>query len=204
MTASPGVTMGYIVFDNDGVVPRVEKGGSVILVRRKTNPDDLPGAVVAVGVLTVCGGRTSHAAVVIRDMGEICVCGAEALETDSTGKTPRIAGCDEVFINKDIIATDGTVSEVFLGEVGAVDSPVMAYPYRGLDEALKAADDDDIRELVTVVDCLMHRTDEVRHLEVCTGADVPGDIRHAIHRGAQGAGLYRTEYIFLGERKQFV
>ncbi|ERH20905.1 putative pyruvate, phosphate dikinase, partial [Actinomyces johnsonii F0510] len=150
------------------------------------------------------GGKTSHAAVVARGMGKTCVCGAEALEVDSAGKTLRIAGREEVLTSEDIIAIDGTTGEVFLGEVGVVDSPVMTYLRRGLDEALKAAGDEDTRELVTAVDRLMRQADEVRRLQVRANADTPDDARHAIHRGAQGVGLCRTEHMFLGERKQFV
>ena len=204
MPASPGAAVGHIVFDNDEAVARSEAGESVILVRRETNPDDLPGMVAAAGVLTARGGKTSHAAVVARGMGKTCVCGAEALEVDSAGKTLRIAGRDEVLTSEDIIAIDGTTGEVFLGEVGVVDSPVMTYLRRGLDEALKAAGDEDTRELVTAVDRLMRHADEVRRLQVRANADTPDDARHAIHRGAQGVGLCRTEHMFLGERKQFV
>ena len=204
MPASPGAAVGHIVFDNDEAVARSEAGESVILVRRETNPDDLPGMVAAVGVLTARGGKTSHAAVVARGMGKTCVCGAEALEVDSAGKTLRIAGREEVLTSEDIIAIDGTTGEVFLGEVGVVDSPVMTYLRRGLDEALKAAGDEDTRELVTAVDRLMRHADEVRRLQVRANADTPDDARHAIHRGAQGVGLCRTEHMFLGERKQFV
>ncbi len=155
MPASPGAAVGYIAFDNDEAVSRSEKGDSVILVRRETNPDDLPGMVAAAGVLTARGGKTSHAAVVARGMGKTCVCGAEALEVDAAAKTLRIAGREEVLTSEDIIAIDGTTGEVFLGEVGVVDSPVMTYLRRGLDEALKAAGDDDTRELVTAVDRLI-------------------------------------------------
>ena len=204
MPASPGAAVGYIVFDNEEAVARSEQGEHVILVRRETNPDDLPGMVAAAGVLTARGGKTSHAAVVARGMGKTCVCGAEALEVDVVGKTLRVAGRDEVFTSDDIIAIDGTTGEVFLGEVAVVDSPVMTYLRRGLADALDVAGDVDTRELVTSVDRLMRHADKVRRLEVRANADTPDDARHAIHRGAQGVGLCRTEHMFLGERKQFV
>ena len=110
--------------------------------------------VVTAGVLTARGGKTSHAAVVARGMGKTCVCGAEALEVDAAGKILRVAGREEVLTSEDIIAIDGTSGEVFLGEVGVVDSPVMTYLRRGLTEALDAAGDVDTRELVTSVDRL--------------------------------------------------
>ena len=204
MAASPGAAVGYIAFDNDEAVSRAEKGDSVILVRRETNPDDLPGMVAAAGVLTARGGKTSHAAVVARGMGKTCVCGADALEIDAVAKTVRVAGREETLTSSSIIAIDGQSGEVFLGEVPVVDSPVMTYLRRGLETALDSAGDVDTRELVTSVDRLMRHADAVGRLQVRANADTPADARHAIHRGARGVGLCRTEHMFLGERKQFV
>ena len=204
MPASPGAAVGRIAFDNAQATQLAADGVDVILVRRETNPDDLPGMVAAAGVLTARGGKTSHAAVVARGMGKTCVCGAEALEVDAVSRTVRVRGRDEVFTSDDVIAIDGTTGEVFLGEVPVVDSPVMTYLRRGLEEALDTAGGVDTRELVTAVDRLMRHADKRRRLEVRANADTPDDARHAIHRGAQGVGLCRTEHMFLGERKQFV
>ena len=205
MPASPGAAVGHIAFDNAEAIARTEAGESVILVRRETNPDDLPGMVVAAGVLTARGGKTSHAAVVARGMGKTCVCGADQLEVDAAARTVRVAGRDDlVLTSEDVIAIDGQTGEVFLGEVPVSDSPVMTYLRRGLEEALDAAGNVDTRELVTSVDRLMRHADKVRRLQVRANADTPDDARHAIHRGAEGVGLCRTEHMFLGERKQFV
>ncbi|GGO95855.1 pyruvate, phosphate dikinase [Actinomyces gaoshouyii] len=204
MPASPGAAVGFIAFDNAEAIARAEAGESVILVRRETNPDDLPGMVAASGVLTARGGKTSHAAVVARGMGKTCVCGAEALEVDAAAKTVRVAGRDELLTSEDIIAIDGTTGEVFLGSVEVADSPVMTYLRRGLETALDSAGDIDNRELITSVDRLMRHADKVRRLAVRANADTPDDARHAIHRGAEGVGLCRTEHMFLGERKKFV
>ena len=206
MPASPGAAVGGIVFDNDEAVSRAAEGQKVILVRRETNPDDLPGMVAADGVLTARGGKTSHAAVVARGMGKTCVCGAEELEVDAEARTLTVNrdGKQIVLHSGDVIAVDGTTGEVFLGEVPVVDSPVMTYLRRGLDEALYRAEDADTRELVASVHRLMRHADERRRLRVRANADTPDDARHAIHRGAEGIGLCRTEHMFLGERKQFV
>ena len=206
MPASPGAAVGGIVFDNEEAVSRAAEGQSVILVRRETNPDDLPGMVAADGVLTARGGKTSHAAVVARGMGKTCVCGAEELEVDAEARTLTVNrdGKQVVLHSGDVIAVDGTTGEVFLGEVPVVDSPVMTYLRRGLDEALYRAEDADTRELVASVHRLMRHADERRRLRVRANADNPDDARHAIHRGAEGIGLCRTEHMFLGERKQFV
>ena len=204
MPASPGAAVGYIAFDNDEAIERSEAGESVILVRRETNPDDLPGMVAAAGVLTARGGKTSHAAVVARGMGKTCVCGAEDLEVDAEARTLRVAGHDRVLGPGDTIALDGTTGEVFLGEVAVVDSPVMTYLRRGLEEALDTAGDVDTRELVTSVDRIMRHADKRRRLAVRANADTPDDALQAFYRGAQGVGLCRTEHMFLGERKQYV
>ncbi|AMD87326.1 pyruvate, phosphate dikinase [Actinomyces radicidentis] len=204
--ASPGAAVGHIAFDNAEAVERAEAGESVILVRRETNPDDLPGMVAAAGVLTARGGKTSHAAVVARGMGKTCVCGADQLDVDAETKTVRVLGREDEFVltSEDVIAIDGQTGEVFLGDVPVSDSPVMTYLRRGLEEALDRAGDVDTRELVTSVDRLMRHADKVRRLGVRANADTPDDARHAIHRGAEGVGLCRTEHMFLGERKQFV
>src|SRR5216110_1022809 len=65
---------------------RTDRSTAMILVRRETNPDDLPGMIAAKGILTERGGKTSHAAVVARGMGKTCVSGAEQLEVDVRGK----------------------------------------------------------------------------------------------------------------------
>ncbi|QQM67633.1 pyruvate, phosphate dikinase [Actinomyces weissii] len=204
MPASPGAAVGHIAFNNEEATSRAAAGESVILVRRETNPDDLPGMVAAAGVLTARGGKTSHAAVVARGMGKTCVCGADQLEVDAVAKTVRVAGREEVLTSDSVIAIDGQTGEVFLGEVPVVDSPVMTYLRSGLEAALTAATDDDTRELVAAVDRLMQHADERRRLRVRANADTPEDARNAISRGAEGIGLCRTEHMFLGERKQFV
>src|SRR6185369_14840456 len=80
--ASPGAAVGQAVFDSERAGQLAATGVPVILVRRETNPDDLPGILAAQGILTSHGGKTSHAAVVARGLGKTCVCGAEAIEVD--------------------------------------------------------------------------------------------------------------------------
>ena len=105
--ASPGAAVGHIAFDNAEAVERAEAGESVILVRRETNPDDLPGMVAAAGVLTARGGKTSHAAVVARGMGKTCVCGADQLDVDAEAKTVRVLGREDelVLTSEDVAAS---------------------------------------------------------------------------------------------------
>src|SRR4051812_27203291 len=193
MTASPGAAVGKAVFDWATAVEWTERGEDVILVRKETTPDDLHGMMVARGVLTSRGGKTSHAAVVARGMGRTCVCGAESLDVSSKEKRARVRG-GEPINEGDVISIDGTTGEVFLGAVPVADSVVMRY-----------LEGDEIEDdLVSSVDRVMTQADDVRRLRVRANADTPEDAARARRFGAEGIGLCRTEHMFLGERRQLV
>ncbi len=203
MAASPGAAVGKIAFNNAQAVEAAEKGIKTVLVRRETNPDDLPGMVAAEGVLTARGGKTSHAAVVARGMGKTCVCGAESLVIDAAAGTVTIG--DLVLTSEDTIAIDGQTGEIFRGEVPVADSPVTTYLADGLEAGIAAAGEDQgTRELVEAVDKLLAHADKVRRLHVRANADTPLDSKRAIAFGAEGIGLCRTEHMFLGERRPLV
>nr|WP_314335920.1 pyruvate, phosphate dikinase [Schaalia odontolytica] len=203
MAASPGAAVGKIAFNNAQAVEAAEKGIKTVLVRRETNPDDLPGMVAAEGVLTARGGKTSHAAVVARGMGKTCVCGAESLVIDEAAGTVTIG--DLVLTADDTIAIDGQTGEIFRGEVPVADSPVTTYLADGLEAGIAAAGGDQgTRELVEAVDKLLGHADKVRRLRVRANADTPLDSKRAIAFGAEGIGLCRTEHMFLGERRPLV
>ena len=203
MAASPGAAVGKIAFNNAQAVEAASEGVKTVLVRRETNPDDLPGMVAAEGVLTARGGKTSHAAVVARGMGKTCVCGAESLVIDEAAGTVTIG--DLVLTADDTIAIDGQTGEIFRGEVPVADSPVTTYLAEGLEAGLAAAGEDaGTRELVEAVDKLLSHADKVRRLRVRANADTPLDSKRAIAFGAEGIGLCRTEHMFLGERRPLV
>ena len=203
MAASPGAAVGKIAFNNAQAVEAASEGVKTVLVRRETNPDDLPGMVAAEGVLTARGGKTSHAAVVARGMGKTCVCGAESLVIDAAAGTVTIG--DLVLTADDTIAIDGQTGEIFRGEVPVTDSPVTTYLAEGLEAGLAAAGEDaGTRELVEAVDKLLSHADKVRRLRVRANADTPLDSTRAIAFGAEGIGLCRTEHMFLGDRRPLV
>ena len=203
MAASPGAAVGKIAFNNAQAIEAASEGVKSVLVRRETNPDDLPGMVAAEGVLTARGGKTSHAAVVARGMGKTCVCGAESLVIDEAAGTVTIG--DLVLTADDTIAIDGQTGEIFRGEVPVTDSPVTTYLAEGLEAGLAAAGEDaGTRELVEAVDKLLSHADKVRRLRVRANADTPLDSKRAIEFGAEGIGLCRTEHMFLGERRPLV
>jgi pyruvate,orthophosphate dikinase len=190
--ASPGAAVGGVVFSSARAVELAEAGQRVILVRRETNPDDLPGIIAARGILTSRGGKTSHAAVVARGMGKTCVCGADSLEVDVANGRFTVDGT--TVTEGDIISIDGTTGRIYLGEVPVQDSAVVRYFETG------QVDD----PLVAAVHRLLAHADERRVLRVRANADNSQDAARARRFGAQGIGLCRTEHMFLGERRELV
>ncbi|MGQ4376063.1 pyruvate, phosphate dikinase [Streptomyces sp. SAS_267] len=192
LPASPGAAVGAAVFDSAEAVRRAASGEKVVLVRQETTPDDLPGMIAAQAVLTSRGGKTSHAAVVARGMGTVCVCGAEELTVDSAGR--RFTVGDTVVEEGTVVSVDGSEGAVYLGAAPLVDSVVMRY--------FETGERSDGR--VEAVARAMERADGLRRLEVRANADTPEDAARARRFGAQGVGLCRTEHMFLGERRKLV
>ncbi|MGH2930894.1 MAG: PEP-utilizing enzyme, partial [Solirubrobacteraceae bacterium] len=188
VNASPGAAVGKAVFDSVVAAEYAARGEHVILVRRETNPDDLPGMIAAQGILTARGGKTSHAAVVARGMGKTCVSGADALDVDL--KNRKFTGPNgEVVAEGDVISIDGTSGVVYLGEVPVVPSPVVEY----FEGKIKA----DADPLVAAVHRIITHADSARRLGVEANADTPEDAERARRFGGEGIGLCRTEHMFL-------
>ncbi|MCX4767969.1 pyruvate, phosphate dikinase [Streptomyces sp. NBC_01275] len=192
LPASPGAAVGAAVFDSAEAVRRAAAGEKVVLVRQETTPDDLPGMIAAQAVLTSRGGKTSHAAVVARGMGTVCVCGAEELTVDTAAR--RFTVGDTTVEEGTVVSVDGSEGAVYLGAAPLVDSAVMRYFETGERSA----------GLVEAVARAMERADGARRLEVRANADTPEDAARARRFGAQGVGLCRTEHMFLGERRKLV
>ncbi len=193
MNASPGAAVGKAVFDSATAVEWAEEGEDVILVRKETSPDDLHGMMVARGILTNRGGKTSHAAVVARGMGRTCVCGAESLDVDTRAGHFTVRGGPTIR-EGDVISIDGTTGEIYAGAVPVADSFVV-----------RSFEGEDVDEpLVDAVRRLMEHADSKRRLGVRTNADTPEDAARARRFGAEGIGLCRTEHMFLGERRALV
>lgn len=117
--ASPGLAHGRVAFDSVRARQLAAGGGSVILVRNETRPDDLEGILASSGLLTTHGGKTSHAAVVTRGLGRPCVCGAEALTIDPNSGTLHVHGV--VVREGDTISIDGDSGMVLLGTAPPVN-----------------------------------------------------------------------------------
>ncbi|KUN24996.1 pyruvate phosphate dikinase [Streptomyces antibioticus] len=191
--ASPGAAVGAVVFDSAEAVRRAAAGEKTVLVRRETTPDDLPGMIAAEAVLTSRGGKTSHAAVVARGMGKVCVCGADGLAVDPVAR--RLSTVEGLVVHEgDIVSVDGTAGTVHQGALPLTTSEVGRALENGTGSgALTRA----------VLGALAH-ADSVRTLQVRANADTPRDAARARALGAQGIGLCRTEHMFLGERRSLV
>ncbi|GGY88760.1 pyruvate, phosphate dikinase [Streptomyces olivaceoviridis] len=191
--ASPGAAVGAAVFDSAEAVRRAAADERVVLVREETTPDDLSGMVAAQAVLTGRGGKTSHAAVVARGMGKVCVCGAQDITVDTRAR--RFTARDGTVVEEGtVISVDGSTGDVYLGAVPLAPSATMRYLESG-----EQAD-----SLVSAVARALDHADSVRRLEVRANADTPEDAARARTFGAQGIGLCRTEHMFLGERRKLV
>lgn len=124
--ASVGVASGAVALDVEAVKRLAAGGGAAILVRRETVTTDIEGMALAAGVLTASGGRTSHAAVVARQLGKVCLVACEALEIDLDRRLCHIGG---VTLNEgDMLSLDGNEGAVYAG----VLTPVIERPDKTL------------------------------------------------------------------------
>ncbi len=191
LNAGPGAATGRIVFNAPDAEEWAGKGEEVILVRIETSPEDIRGMSAAQGILTARGGMTSHAALVGRQMGKVCVVGCEALQIDYRRREMVVK--DEVVKEGDYVSIDGTTGEIILGKLKTVPSEVLQV----IEGQLKAEESSVYRDYAD----MMSWADGVRKLGVRTNADLPGQAKTAIAFGAEGIGLCRTEHMFFeGER----
>jgi pyruvate,orthophosphate dikinase len=192
LPAGPGAATGKIYFNADRAVTAAEKGEKVLLVRVETSPEDLRGMIAAEGILTARGGVSSHAALVARQMGKVCVCGAAALQVDYDKKTVTVDGT--TYHEGDFLSIDGTAGTVYAGQIPTAPSEIVA----GLVDGDKAAQ---ATEKFKNYQQLMTWCAKATKLQVRTNADSPDQVRNALAFGATGIGLTRTEHMFFeGDR----
>src|SRR5256714_2079454 len=187
LAAGPGAASGRVVFSAEEAVRRSSKGEKVVLARIETSPEDLRGMIAAEGILTSRGGVSSHAALVARQMGKVCVCGASGIQIDYQKRTLNANGT--TLAQGDYISIDGTAGEVFAGEVTTAPSEIIQVL---VGQSLDAKKSLTYREYAQ----LMSWADEFRTLGIRTNADTPEQVENAIAFGAEGIGLCRTEHMF--------
>jgi pyruvate,orthophosphate dikinase len=158
----------------------------VVLVRLETSPEDIRGMQAAAGILTARGGMTSHAALVARQMGRVCVAGAGELEIDSRRRTLSVAG--RTLREGEPISLDGTSGEVFAGELATEPSEVLA--------VLRGGGRIEGGPVYRAYSELLRWADAVRTLGVRANADQGDQAEAALAFGAEGIGLCRTEHMF--------
>ena len=192
INAGPGAACGRIKFfaEDAEQFHNTHKGspdGRVILVRRETSPEDLRGMQVAEGILTAFGGASSHAALVSRQMGKVCVVGCSALKIDYQAGTLSVG--NHVLHDGDWLSIDGFTGEVIAGKVNTHPSEVVQVL---IDKSLAPAKSKVFKQFQK----LMVWADKVRKLNIRTNADSPAQAEQAIAFGAEGIGLCRTEHMF--------
>ncbi|MBI3322745.1 MAG: pyruvate, phosphate dikinase [Candidatus Omnitrophica bacterium] len=189
LPAGPGAAGGKVVFNAEDAVAQAHKGERVLLVRVETTPEDLRGMIAAEGILTARGGVSSHAALVARQMGKVCVCGAQDLHVEYGARRMKVKG--HTIKEGDSISIDGSSGEVFLGEVKTAPSEVVQVL---VEKTLDASKSLTFRQFAA----LMKWADKLRKLGIRTNADQPDQAANAIAFGAEGIGLCRTEHMFFG------
>jgi pyruvate, orthophosphate dikinase len=192
LPAGPGAATGKIYFNADRAVLAADKGEKVLLVRVETSPEDLRGMIAAEGILTARGGVSSHAALVARQMGKVCVCGAADIQIDYDTKTATVKG--QSFKEGDFLSIDGTQGTVYAGQIKTAPSEIIT----GLLQGDKAAQK---TEKFKSFNQLMQWCAKVTRMSVRTNADTPEQVANAVAFGATGIGLTRTEHMFFeGDR----
>ncbi len=192
LPAGPGAATGQLVFSAAKAEELANAGKKVVLARVETSPEDLRGMIAAEGILTSRGGVSSHAALVARQMGKVCVAGAGAVQIDYAKGTLVCAG--KTLKEGDAISINGSTGEVFAGGIKTADSELKQVLIAG---SMKP-DDSEVYQYYAFI---MKLADKYRKLGLRTNADTPEQVRHAIAFGAEGIGLTRTEHMFFeGDR----
>lgn len=192
LAAGPGAASGAVVFSANKAEEYAKKGKDVILARIETSPEDLRGMIASNGILTSRGGVSSHAALVARQMGKVCVAGAGEIEIDYHKGTLK---CNGVTLKEgDSISINGSTGEVFSGAIGTSDSELKQVL------VAKTMNPKDSK-VYQYFNFIMQLADKYRTMGIRTNADQPDQVANAISFGAEGIGLCRTEHMFFeGER----
>jgi pyruvate, orthophosphate dikinase len=201
LAAGPGAASGRIYFtaaalevaktkaDRERKPHRHSAREAFILVREETSPEDIKGMRAASGILTARGGMTSHAALVARQMGKVCVVGCSDIHVDYQKKVMVVG--KRTLAEGDFVSLDGFMGQVYEGKIRTNPSEVIQVL---VSQTLKPSQAPVYRQFAR----LMRWADEVRRLRVRANADQPDQAAAAVALGAEGIGLCRTEHMFFG------
>ena len=188
LPAGPGAAAGKIALTPDRAVDMKAAGQRVVLVRQETSPDDIHGMNAAAGFLTARGGMTSHAAVVARQMGKVCVAGCDSVDVLDS-QTVKIGA--KTFREGDYLSINGSTGNVYEGDIPVVESEIIQV----IQGKLNPKKSDKYQRFATILSW----ADSFRKLRVRANADVPDQANIARGFGAEGIGLCRTEHMFFAE-----
>ncbi len=192
LNAGPGAASGKVALSAQDAEEMAKGGEPVILVRIETSPEDIKGMNASEGILTARGGMTSHAALVARQMGKVCVAGCGTLKINYKSGEIRVEGNDNIVVKEgEYISIDGTTGEVIAGKIETKPSEVIQVLIS------KTLDPKDSPVYQTYAS-LMKWADSFRRLNIRTNADQPDQAANAVAFGAEGIGLCRTEHMFFG------
>ncbi len=192
LPAGPGAGSGKLYLSWERAVAAAAKGEKVLLVRNETTPEDLRGMIAAEGILTAKGGVSSHAALVARQMGKVCVCGAGALQLDYAAKTLTVDG--KTLNEGEYLSINGTLGTVYAGQLPTAASEIVQV-------LVEKSLDGKQSSTYQMYQKLMDWCAKVSKLQVRTNADTPDQAANAVAFGATGIGLCRTEHMFFeGDR----
>ena len=195
LPAGPGAATGRIAFTAATAEIETRKGNKVVLCRTETSPDDLKGMLLSQGILTSRGGVSSHAALVARQLGKVCICGASDVFINYEKRT--LTAGKVVLKEGDYISIDGSTGAIYQGLIESADSEVK----RVLEGGLKQSGSYTFGLFQTV----MKWADKHRKLKIRTNADTPAMAQQAVAFGAEGIGLCRTEHMFFdGDRIDYM
>ena len=151
----------------------------VIVVAHDLSPAQTVGLDRAkvLGMLTEVGGTTSHTAIVAKSLGIPAVVGVgEVASVVTTG---------------DVVILDGSAGTIIVNpdEATLKRYQAMARNFAVAEQRLSA----ELRDLPAAT------RDGVK-VELLANIEIPEDVPAALDAGAQGIGLYRTEYLFLTKK----
>ena len=178
LAAGPGAASGLAVFTAAKAEELAAKGQHVVLCRVETSPEDLRGMIAAEGILTSRGGVSSHAALVARQMGKVCVAGAGEVHINYSSGTLT---CGKITIREgEAISINGSTGEVIAGAIASADSELKQVL---IAKTMKPGES----ELFKYYDFVMKLADKYRTLGIRTNADTPEQVENAIAFGQRAS-----------------
>ena len=195
LPAGPGAACGLLALSAEKA-EELSKHSPVVLARIETSPEDLRGMMASAGILTSKGGVSSHAAVVARQMGKVCVAGAGDIVIDYDKGTLSASGT--TIQEGEFISINGSDGSIIAGKIATAHSELIQVL---VDKTMQPEES----ELYTYYDYVMKLADKYRTMGIRTNADAPSQAKNAVAFGAEGIGLCRTEHMFFeGNRIDYV